>query len=267
LSKAINDAREDKSIKAIVIRVDSPGGSGLASDIIWHAVVAAKEKKPVVISMSDVAASGGYYIACGANKIIAEPSTITGSIGVVAGKPVLRGFYDWIGVSNEYILRGKNAGMFRETEKFSPDERAKFEDWIKTTYYNDFVPKVAQGRNKDAAYIDSVGQGRVWTGSQGLENGLVDEFGGLDRAVEVAKDLAKIPKDKGVHRVILPFPRTFIQELLSEGDETRAQMRQQQAVMAALPEDARRAVRYMALLDRMKSGESMLLMPFDLRIK
>jgi protease-4 len=267
LSKAINDAREDKTIKAIVIRVDSPGGSGLASDIIWHAVVAAKAKKPVVISMSDVAASGGYYIACGANKIIAEPSTITGSIGVVAGKPVLRGFYDWIGVSNEYILRGKNAGMFRETEKFTPDERAKFEDWIKATYYNDFVPKVAQGRSKDAAYIDSVAQGRVWTGSQGLEKGLVDEFGGLDRAIEVAKDLAKIPKDKGVHRVILPYPRTFLQELLSEGDETQAKVKQQQAVLAALPEDARRAVRYMALLDKMKSGDSMLLMPFDLRIK
>ena len=96
-SKALNDARDDKTIKAIVIRVDSPGGSGLASDIIWHAVEAAKEKKPVVISMSDVAASGGYYIAAGANKIIAQPSTITGSIGVVAGKPVMRGFYDWIG--------------------------------------------------------------------------------------------------------------------------------------------------------------------------
>jgi len=267
LSKAINDAREDKTIKAIVIRVDSPGGSGLASDVIWHAVVAAKEKKPVVISMSDVAASGGYYIACGANKIIAQPSTITGSIGVVAGKPVMRGFYDWLGLSNEYLLRGKNAGMFRETEKFTPDERAKFEAWIKTTYYNDFVPKVAQGRNKDAAYIDSIAQGRVWTGSQGRERGLVDEFGGLDRAVEVAKDLAKIPKDKGVHRVILPYPRTFLQELMSEGDETHAQMKQQEAVMAALPDDARRAVRYMALLDRMKSGESMLLMPFDLRVK
>ena len=267
LSKAINDAREDKTIKAIVIRVDSPGGSGLASDVIWHAVVAAKEKKPVVISMSDVAASGGYYIACGANKIIAQPSTITGSIGVVAGKPVMRGFYDWLGLSNEYLLRGKNAGMFRETEKFTPDERAKFEAWIKTTYYNDFVPKVAQGRNKDAAYIDSIAQGRVWTGSQGRERGLVDEFGGLDRAVEVAKDLAKIPKDKGVHRVILPYPRTFLQELMSEGDETHAQLKQQEAVMAALPDDARRAVRYMALLDRMKSGESMLLMPFDLRIK
>jgi len=267
LSKAIDDAREDKSIKAIVIRVDSPGGSGLASDIIWHSVVAAKEKKPVVISMSDVAASGGYYIACGANKIVAEPSTITGSIGVVAGKPVMKGFYDWIGLSNEYILRGKNAGMFRETEKFSDAERAKFEDWIKTTYYNDFVPKVAKGRNKDAAYIDSIAQGRVWTGSQGQERGLVDEFGGLDRAVEVAKELAKIPKDKGVHRVILPEPRTFLQELFSQGDETHTQMKQREAVLSALPEDAQRAARYLALLDRMKTGESMLLMPFDLRIK
>lgn len=267
LSKAINDAREDKTIKAIVIRVDSPGGSGLASDIIWHAVEAAKEKKPVVISMGDVAASGGYYISASASKIIAQPSTITGSIGVVAGKPVLKGFYDWIGLSNEYILRGKNAGMFRETEQFSPEERVKFEEWIKTTYYNDFVPKVAKGRNKEAAYIDSVGQGRVWTGSQGKERGLVDEFGGLDRAVEVAKELAKIPKEKGVHRVILPHPKTFLQELLSEGSETRAQANQREAVLATLPEDARRAVRYMALLDRMKNGESMLLMPFDLRIK
>jgi protease-4 len=267
LSKAIDDAREDKSIKAIVIRVDSPGGSGLASDIIWHSVVAAKEKKPVVISMGDVAASGGYYIACGASKIVAQPSTITGSIGVVAGKPVMRGFYDWLGISNEYIMRGKNAGMFRETEKFSDDERAKFEDWIKTTYYNDFVPKVAKGRGKDAAYIDSVGQGRVWTGAQGQERGLVDEFGGLDRAVEIAKDLAKIPKDKGVHRVILPYPRTILQELLSEGSDSSTQMKQRETVMATLPEDARRAVRYMTLLDKMKNGESMLLMPFDLRIK
>jgi protease-4 len=267
LSKAIKDAGEDKTIKAIVIRVDSPGGSGLASDIIWHAVEGAKAKKPVVVSMSDVAASGGYYIATGANKILAEPSTITGSIGVFAGKPVVKGFYDWLGISNEYILRGKQAGMFRETEKFTPEERAKFEDLIKRTYYDDFVPKVAKGRNKTPEYIDSVAQGRVWTGAQGKERGLVDEFGGLDRAVEVAKELAKIPKDKGVHRVILPYPRTFIQELLSQGDETRVQAKQQQAILAALPEDTRRAMRYMKLLDRMKTGESSLLMPFDLVIK
>ena len=268
LAKAVTDAAEDKSIKAIVMRVDSPGGSGLASDIIWHAVDAANQKKPVVVSMSDVAASGGYYISASASKIIAQPSTITGSIGVVAGKPVMRGFYDWLGISNEYVLRGKQAGMFRETEKFSDSERAKFEDWIKTTYYGDFVPKVARGRHKDAQYIDSVGQGRVWTGAQGKDRGLVDEFGGLDRAVEVAKQLAKIPADKGVERVILPYPQTFLQELLSGGGaDTTTEIEQRRAVMAALPEDARRAFRYMALMDKMKNGESMLLMPFDLRIK
>ena len=267
LSKAIKDAGEDKSIKAIVIRVDSPGGSGLASDIIWHAVEGAKTKKPVVVSMSDVAASGGYYISTGAHKIVAEPSTITGSIGVFAGKPVLKGFYDWLGISNEYLLRGKQAGMFRESEKFTPEERTKFEEVVKRTYYEDFVPKVAKGRNKTPEYVDSVAQGRVWTGAQGMERGLVDEFGGLDRAVDVAKDLAKIPKDKGVHRVILPYPRTFLQELLSRGDETRIQAKQRQAVLSTLPDDARRAVRYMTLLDRMKSGESSLIMPFDLEIK
>ncbi|MGI8734440.1 MAG: signal peptide peptidase SppA [Pyrinomonadaceae bacterium] len=267
LAKALTDARNDNTIKAIVIRVDSPGGSGLASDIIWRAVEAAKEKKPVVISMSDVAASGGYYIAAGANKILAQPSTITGSIGVVAGKPVVKGFYDWIGVSNEYVLRGKHAGIFRETEKFTPEERVKFEEWIRETYYQDFVPKVAKGRNKDAAYVDSVAQGRVWTGAQGKERGLVDEFGGLDRTVEVAKQLANIPADKGVHRVILPHPRTLLQELLNTGDNTSVEVQQQRAVTAALPEDARRALRYMNLLDQMKNGQSMLLLPFDLRIK
>jgi protease-4 len=268
VAKALNDAAADKSLKAIVLRVDSPGGSGLASDIIWHAVEAANQKKPVVVSMSDVAASGGYYISASAAKIIAQPSTITGSIGVVAGKPVLRGFYDWLGISNEYVLRGKNAGMFRETEKFSDDERAKFEDWIKTTYYQDFVPKVAKGRNKDAQYIDSVGQGRVWTGGQAKERGLVDDFGGLDKAIEVAKQLAKIPADKGVERVILPYPTTFLQDLLNGGGEnSNTQIEQQRAVFAALPEDARRALRFMMLMDQMKNGDTMLVMPFDLRVK
>jgi protease-4 len=265
--KALNDARDDKSIKAIVIRVDSPGGTGLASDIIWRAVESAKEKKPVVVSMGDVAASGGYYISTGANKIIAQPSTITGSIGVVAGKPVLKGFYDWLGISNEYILRGKNAGMFRESEKFTDSERAKFEEWIQKTYYEDFIPKVAKGRNKDAQYIDSVAQGRVWTGTQGRDKALVDELGGLDRAVEVAKELANIPKDKGVDRVILPYPRTLLQELMSGELEMRSQAQQRQATLSMLPEDAQRAVRYMALLEKMKNGESMFLLPFELRIR
>ena len=271
LAKALNDARDDKTIKAIVLRVDSPGGSGLASDIIWHAVESAKEKKPVVVSMSDVAASGGYYISAGANKIIAEPSTITGSIGVVAGKPVMRGLYDWLGVSNEYVLRGKNAGMFRETEKFSDDERKKFYGWIDATY-QDFISKVAKGRKMEVPAVDNIGQGRVWTGAQGKDNGIVDEYGGLDHAVEVAKGLAGIQKDKGVHRVILPAPRSILQEWLNLGDddsETREspEMKQQRAMLALLPEDAQRAFRYAALLDRMKSGDAALVMPFELRIK
>jgi protease IV len=275
LAKAINDARDDKTIKAIVMRVDSPGGSGLASDVIWHAVELAKAKKPVVVSMSDVAASGGYYISAGANKIIAEPSTITGSIGVVAGKPVVKGLYDWLGITNEYVMRPENgaAGMFRETEKFDDKtERPRFVAWIQATY-RDFISKVAKGRNKQVNEIDAVGQGRVWTGSQGKDRGLVDEYGGLDRAIEVAKDLAKIPKDKGVHRVIFPYPRTLLQELLSGGDDDTSaksetsQMREQRAVLAALPEDARRAFRYAALLDKMKNGDAVFLMPFDLRIK
>jgi protease-4 len=270
LVKTINEAANDKGIKAIVLRIDSPGGSGLASDIIWRAVEMAKAKKPVVVSMSDVAASGGYYIACNANKIVAEPSTITGSIGVVGGKPVLKGFYDWIGVTNEYVLRGKNAGMFRESEKFSDAERTKFQEFLNTTY-DDFISKVAKGRSKEKNYIDSIGQGRVWTGRQGKENGLVDEYGGLDKAIEIAKQLAQIPADKGIQRVILPKPPTFLEELMNsgddDGDEASAQAKQQASIFAAMPEDIRRALRYAQLLDRAKNGEALYLLPYSLRIK
>jgi protease-4 len=270
LVKTINEARDDKSIKAIVLRIDSPGGSGLASDIIWRAIESAKEKKPVVVSMSDVAASGGYYIACNANKIVAEPSTITGSIGVVGGKPVIKGFYDWIGVTNEYVMRGKNAGMFRESEKFSDTERKKFQEFIASTY-DDFISKVGKGRGKEKAYIDTLGQGRVWTGHQGKENGLVDEYGGLDKAIEIAKQLAKIPAEQNIQRVIMPKPPGFFEQLLNsddgDADESSAQAKQQAAVLSALPADARRALRYAQLLDRARGGEAIYLLPFDLKIR
>jgi protease-4 len=272
LVRTLNEVRNDTTIKAVVLRVDSPGGSGLASDIIWRAIESLKEKKPVVVSMSDVAASGGYYIACNANKIVAEPSTITGSIGVVGGKPVIKGFYDWIGVSNEYVLRGANAGMFRESEKFSDTERKKFEELIKNTYYDQFLPKVAKGRGKNAEYIDSIGQGRVWTGRQGKDNGLVDEYGGLDKAIEIAKQLANIPADKSVQRVIRPQPPGFFEQLMSSGgdedsEQTSVEVKKQAALVAALPEDVRRTLRYMQLMDRAKHGEAIYMMPFDLRIR
>jgi protease-4 len=269
--KAIDDARRDDSIKAIVLRVDSPGGTAYASDAIWHAVEEAKKKKPVVVSMADVAASGGYYISCNANKIIAEPSTYTGSIGIFAGKPVMKGFYDWIGVTNEYVMRGKTSGMFRLTEKFSPEERAKLEAMLKSMYYDEFVPKVARGRGRDPEYVDSVGQGRVWLGDQAKERGLVDDFGGLDKAVDVARQLANIPAEKGVRRVILPYPRGLFGNLFGNNDDdeanTLSDFPQQRAAFDALPEDVRHTLQYTAMLDRMKRGEIMALMPFDLRIK
>src|SRR6266446_5123115 len=270
LVRTLNEVRDDASIKAVVLRIDSPGGSGLASDIIWRAIESLKGKKPVVVSMSDVAASGGYYIACNANKIVAEPSTITGSIGVVGGKPVVKGFYDWIGVTNEWVLRGQNSGMFRESEKFSESERKKWLEFLGTTY-DDFTSKVAKGRKKEQTYIDSIGQGRVWTGQQGKERGLVDEYGGLDKAIEIAKQLANIPADKSVQRVILPHPPGFFEQLASGGGEddadARVSTKQQEAIMATLPEGLRHAFRYAQMLDRAKNGEVMLLLPFDLRIE
>jgi len=270
LVRVLNEVRDDTSIKAVVLRIDSPGGSGLASDIIWRGIESLKAKKPVVVSMSDVAASGGYYIACNANKIVAQPSTITGSIGVVGGKPVVKGFYDWIGVTNEYVMRGTNAGMFRETEKFSDSERAKFQEFLKSTY-DDFTSKVAKGRGKDQTYIDSIGQGRVWTGRQGKDNGLVDEYGGLDKAIEIAKQLANIPANKSVQRIIRPIPPSFWEQLFSDSDEDETEaapeMKQQAAVLAAMPEDVRHAFRFLQLMDRAKRGEAAYLLPFSLRIR
>ena len=268
--KAVNDAANDSSIRAIVLRVDSPGGSALASDIMWNALENAKAKKPLVVSMSDVAASGGYYIACNANKIVAEPSTVTGSIGMFLGKPVMKGFYDWIGVTNEYVTRGKNAGLFDESRKWTPEERAKMEDQANKVYFGDFVPKVAKGRNKTDEEVNTLGQGRVWTGTQAKQNGLVDEFGGLEKAIEIAKDLAKLPADKDVRRVNYPAPRPFLESIFGGDENAYAQAKEQaaqEAIVKSLPEDVRETLRYTEIFNRMKRGEAMLLMPFELKIK
>ncbi len=263
--RAISDAASDDSIKAIVIRIDSPGGSALASDIIWHAIEQAKAKKPVVVSMSDVAASGGYYIACNANKIVAENSTLTGSIGVFVIKPVVKGLYNWIGINNEYILRGKNAGLFRETEKWTPSEEAKMQEFVNRLYYNDFVPKVAKGRNKSVEEIDSIGQGRVWTGLQAKERGLVDEIGGLEKAIEIAKELANLPADKDVQRVTYPKPRPFLQHIL--GDQKSENFVRNQELIKALPANVRKAIRYASLFEQASKGDALMLMPFELNLK
>ena len=266
---AVNDAANDSSIKAIVLRVDSPGGSALASDLMWFALENAKAKKPVVVSMGDVAASGGYYIAANANKIVAQPTTITGSIGVFMGKPVVKGMYDWLGITNEYVMRGKNSGIFRETEKWTPEERAKMEAQTNSIYFDNFLPKVSAGRNLSPERANELGQGRVWTGTQAKENGLIDEFGGLEKAIHVAKGLAGLPADRDVRRVVFPEPRPFLETIFAtdESAEITAEQKAQRALIESLPEDARRALRYADLFDRMKRGEAMLMMPFELNIK
>ena len=264
---AVNDAAADTSVKAIVLRVDSPGGSALASDLMWYALESAKAKKPVVVSMSDVAASGGYYISCNATKIVAEPSTITGSIGVFMGKPIVKGLYDWLGITNEYVTRGKNSGIFRETEKWTPEERKKMEEGANNIYYNNFLPKVAAGRKIESERANSLGQGRVWTGTQAKANGLIDEFGGLEKAIDVAKQLAELPADKDVRRVVFPAPRPFFETIFNDDPESSESVRAQKALADSLPEDARRLFRYAYLLDQMNHGEALMMLPFELEIK
>ncbi len=267
VSRAIDDAVADDAIKAIILRVDSPGGSALASDIMWHSIEKAKaKKKPVVVSMSDYAASGGYYISCNADKIVAQESTLTGSIGVFMGKMSTKGLYEWTGISNEYILRGKNAGIFRESEKWTPEERAKMEEQTKAIYYDSFVPKVAKGRNKSVEEIDSIAQGHVWTGLQGKKNGLVDEIGGMEKAIEIAKQLAGLPAEKEVKRVIFPEAKPFLETFL-ESASASVKSEQQKTLVEALPKDVQKTLRYAWTFEQMSQGNVMLMLPYELEIK
>ena len=266
LVKAIEDARDDDTIKAIVLRVDSPGGTTTSSDLIWGAVESAKKKKPVVVSMGDHAASGGYYISVNANRIVAQPSTLTGSIGVYSNKPVFKGLFDMLGVTTDHISRGKNAALFRNSEPFTTEERAQFEAKLKSFYYDVFLPKVATGRNGNVEYVDSIAQGRVWTGAQAKELGLIDEFGGLERAVELAAELASIPKDKGIERVVFPAGRTLFQKALGLGEKAESDM-PEQTMIDALPQDMRRTLKYTPFFNRVKRGEMLIMMPYDLEIK
>ncbi len=263
---AVKKAADDDSIKAIVLRIDSPGGSALASDLMWNAIENAKAKKPVVVSMADVAASGGYYIACNANKIVAESSTITGSIGVFMGKPVMKGFYDWIGRTNEYVLRGKNAGIFRETQKWTEEERTKMQSQTDKIYHTDFLPKVAKGRGMTVEKVHTLAQGRVWTGKQAKENGLVDEIGGLEKAIDIAKELAKLPSDKDVKRVTFPKPRSLFSQYFSTKDNTFSQAKQHEMIKM-IPIEMRKELLHAHMLDKMNKVDALMLMPYELEIK
>ena len=216
-AKAIKTAREDKNVKAIVLRVNSPGGSALASDVIWRETVLAKEEKPLIVSMGDYAASGGYYIACAADSIVANPTTLTGSIGVFGMIPNLQKLYkNKLGISIDTVNTNKHAdmGMNRALTKFEEDKIQKSVVDIYTT----FITHVGEGRNMSTTAVDEIGQGRVWTGYDAKDIGLIDTYGGLEKAVEIAVYLAEIED----YRIIsLPKKKDPFAELaLKFGGET-----------------------------------------------
>jgi len=227
LAEAIREAREDSAVKAIVLRVNSPGGSGLASDIIWREVDLAKAVKPVVVSMGDLAASGGYYISCGADRIYAQPNTLTGSIGVFGIIPNMQGFFnDKLGITFDGVTTNRYAGMMTTSRALTPDERTIIQGYI-DRFYETFKARVAAGRGLTPAAVDSVGQGRVWTGARALELGLVDEIGGLEAAIAGAAELAKLgPEEYRLQE--LPKQEPFLNELMkSLNGDARAWMRQE----------------------------------------
>ncbi len=211
--KWLRKAGENADVKAVVMRVDSPGGSALASDVIWRQVEVLRKTKPVVVSMSDVAGSGGYYISMGADAIVAEPGTITGSIGVVSGKFVFKGLMDWIDYNQETLKRGQNADIFSAYSRFTPDQEKIIQGQMQS-FYHEFVSKAAQGRHMDYAAVDKVGQGRIWSGEDALKIGLVDRLGGIPTAIAMAKEKAKIGKDEPVRIQIYPRPKTLFEALL-----------------------------------------------------
>ncbi|MFZ0880915.1 MAG: signal peptide peptidase SppA, partial [Candidatus Acidiferrales bacterium] len=218
----LRKAREDSGIKAIVLRIDSGGGSAVASEVIRREVQLTKGVKPIVISMSDVAASGGYWIAMSADKIVADPNTITASIGVLGGKLNVSGLYSMLGLSTDYVATSDNATFYSAQQNFTPAQRAAFEKSLQDVYAN-FTKGVAAGRNMSVEAVDKIGKGRVWTGEQAKDLGLVDELGGLDRAIAVAKQLAHIPERRSVHIVRFPEEKTFFQMLLERQRDESAQ--------------------------------------------
>jgi protease-4 len=257
----IRKIRDDDSIKAVVVRIDSPGGSAVASDIIWRELMITREEnpsRPIITSMSDLAASGGYYIAVPGEVIVAQPGTLTGSIGVVGGKIVIGGSLEKIGAAGEEVSSGVNAGIYSPFAKFTPAQRSKIEAYM-NDFYDGFVRKVAESREATPEKIRAVAGGRVWTGRQAMEHGLVDALGGLDAAVAIAKERADIPADEEVQLVMYPARRSLYDALSQEfGGISGAGL---WGVLAGSSE--RRALAALTAPVRLfRRGEPLALMPF-----
>jgi protease-4 len=208
--RMIDRVKGDSRVKAAIIRINSPGGEVVASDDMWRALNELKKKKPLVISMADEAASGGYYMAMTGSPIVAEPGTLTGSIGVVFGKPNLHGLYDKLGITKDTVSRGKFALIDSDYSSLDPEERAKLKEGIDATY-QDFLDKVSKSRSRPVSEIEPVAQGRVWLGDQARDKGLVDSIGGIDAAIAKARQLAGIPSSSRVGLVLYPAKKSLFE--------------------------------------------------------
>jgi protease-4 len=257
----IRRIRDDEAVKAIVLRVDSPGGSSTASDVIWRELMITRDQKPsrpLIVSMSDLAASGGYYIAMPGQWIVAQPATLTGSIGIYTGKMVTGGTLGKLGITTETVRSGRNADMYSPLTPFSPEQRAKVDEYMQA-FYDQFVEKVAEARHTTPERIDAVAQGRVWTGRQAKDIGLVDELGGLDVAIAAAKQRARIPADEDVELLMYPPRRSFYEALAEQlgGASSGGALR------ALLGDGDARAVAALTTPMRLfRRGEPLALMPF-----
>ena len=226
LTRAFDAAGRDNEVRAIVFRIDSPGGSAVASETIWREVARARERgKPVIVSMGDVAASGGYYVAAPADKIVAEPATLTGSIGVLGGKVIVAGLMQKLGISIDGAQRGANADMYSASEDFSPAARQHLSDELDATYRG-FKDRVAAGRHLSADAVEAVAKGRVWTGEDAKTKGLVDALGGYEEALRLAREAAKLPDDAPIDVVVYPRERglaaTLYSRLFDRDDDSGA---------------------------------------------
>lgn len=266
--KAIREIREDETVKAVVLRVDSPGGSALASDLMWRELELLEI--PFYVSMGDTAASGGYYIAMGADRIFAEPGTLTGSIGVVGGKLAIGGLLNKVGVTTSMISRGKNSGVFSPTTGFSENERAAMIKLLNGVY-EQFTGKAAAGRGMELEKLKALAGGRVYTGRQALKNGLVDELGTLDDALAAVKVKAGFKADENVELKVLPKPVNPLEELFGPMDaDAQSQASQLNAIRAAVDSLSPELAEQLQTLELMKlfgSQRVLVLMPFRLHLK
>jgi len=264
MSRVIRKLREKDNVKAIVLRIDSPGGSAEASDLIWHELRLANDAKPVIVSMSDIAGSGGYYIAAGGRFIFAEEGTITGSIGVVGGKIVLKGLFDKIGLSVDVFERGKNAGLFSSIQEFSPEERARFGALLQETHEL-FIQRIQTSRKQPEAQLKAMAHGQSVTGFQAKEGGLVDAIGGLEEAIDAAKKAAGIAPEVEVAIVHLPRPQSVWEVvLMGRYDGVRAP---RLMPAGSLPPALRPAASYLYTLLCLEPYRPATLMPFHLTVK